>query len=93
MRTLSTVTEHTTHNTNCFVSVVLYVLYSVRMEKDLIHISNFFRMLNRCQTIMWYNNFTFAHYIFKFMGWLGTILRSQGSVISLSLGRKTKQLT
>jgi len=42
MRTLSVVTEHKAHNTNCFVCVVLYVLYSVRMEKVLIHISNVF---------------------------------------------------
>jgi hypothetical protein len=53
-------------------------------------------MLHHCQTIIWYNNFTFAHYSFKFMVWFGTILhvsfphRSQVSVISLSLGRKTK---
>jgi hypothetical protein len=31
-------------------------------------------MLHHCQTIIWYNNFTFSHYSFKFMGWLGTIL-------------------
>ena len=47
IRTSSMVTEHKTHNTTCFVCVVLYVLLSVRKERVLMHIGDVFE----CYTI------------------------------------------